>query len=82
MEDQAASLSSKSRRLTMEETPTSRKTTCSGTLGPFLGAKSLTEREATKGQYLGAVNWTKLGGIKEKAGGKLPGEFDLKTENI
>ena len=79
-------LTTKSRRLMVEDTETTYGTTNLRTLSPLhllLGAKSGTWREETERRSLGVKTGLELRVSNEKEGGNLPGELDkLQTKSI
>ena len=85
LEDREQLLTTKSRRLMVEDTEMTYGTTNLRTLSPLhllLGAKSGTWREETERRSLGVKTGLELRVYNEKEGGNLPGELDKpRTEN-
>ena len=78
VEDLKEDSSSKSRRLMMgNDQESSGRMTNSGAISPILGAKSVSQREATHGQCKGAVNWVE----NKKDERKTPRGFGLQDRN-
>ena len=71
----------KSRRMTMERNPKPVENTKFGGLYGKMGAQSLTGREATDVQMMGADNLGLLMRIKDNESGRLPGEFRKTDQN-